>query len=83
MKSIFLIPLILLSACTLTPDQQAKLNLAETQVANLGDKLLRIGLLTGKITPEEAAAARAIGAIVVSPAPSPTTSAKQPVIINP
>lgn len=58
-----------LSACTLTPEQQARLQLAEKQAAGLGDKLLKVGVLTGYITPQEAAQAREIGTIIVSPAP--------------
>ena len=58
------------TSCTLTAEQQAKLALAEKQAAGVGDKILRIGVFTGQITQEEADAARALGTIIVTPAPT-------------
>lgn len=75
MKTLLILAALTLASCTLTPEQQAKLALAEKQAAGVGDKILRVGVLTGYITPAEAAAARAIGTIVVEPAPA-TTSGK-------
>lgn len=64
-----------LPACTLTPEQKAKIQLAEQQGASLGDKLLKVGVMTGYITPAEADKAREIGAVIVSqPAPAPTAA---------
>lgn len=72
----------MLPACTLTPEQKARLQLAEKQAAGVGDKILRIGVFIGEITPEEAEAARTIGKIIVTPEPAPTTSAKNPVLVT-
>lgn len=71
-----------IASCTLTEEQKARLQLAEKQAAGVGDKILRIGVFIGEITPEEAAAARALGNIIVTPEPVPTTSAKNPILVT-
>lgn len=65
----------LVSSCApLTAEQQAKITYTEKLAAGVGDKILKVGVLTGYITPEEATAARAIGKIIVAPAPEPVTA---------
>ena len=69
------------SCAPLTPAQQAKLSYTEKLAAGLGDKVLKVGVLTGYITPAEANAAREIGNLIITPAPVPAEalpSAKNP-----